>query len=620
MNIVQRVFLAALPLALATGSAAIAAPDPQAAALIKASGRALGISALRSIKVLQEDADVVAGGLPGTGTQWLEIDGNRFAERNANPPLIGADGYDGKVVWGGDGSGLVVNDGSDAGMSQEIDQAYLADYVLFRPGAGGASVHLAPRQNDKGEAFDVLSIDVPHSKLPVSLWLDAKTHLPARVVIVTGPIISTTYLSDYRPTHGLMIARKQHQESSDGNSADTKITRVAINPSDGAAHLQRPPSTVHDFSIANGASQTSVPFDLVENHVYLTVMLNGKGPYHFIYDTGGANVVDPAVAAEIGTAAKGSVQGGGVGSATESVSFANVDTMNIGDATVKNQLFAVAPVRQGFGVSGGRPVDGLIGFEVLARFVTTFDYEHHRVFFTMPSSASVPAGAQVLPFVLAGHQPQFACTLNGVPSECALDTGARDSLTLFTPFVAAHPQVVAPVLSANGVGGFGFGGPAFGKLGRLQSVGIGSFELKDIVAEYSTQTQGAFAAPFIGANVGGNLLRRFNLWLDYGKQTMALVPNNAFGERDAYERAGLFLINKGGAKTVYDARPGTAAAQAGIVKGDVIASIDGVDTATMTLQAVRERFFEPAGTQLHLGVVGADGKHRTVTLTLRDFI
>jgi hypothetical protein len=34
----------------------------------------------------------------------------------------------------------------------------------------------------------------------------------------------------------------------------------------------------------------------------------------------------------------------------------------------------------GFGVSAGRAVDGLIGWEVLARFVTTFDYADKTVF------------------------------------------------------------------------------------------------------------------------------------------------------------------------------------------------------------------------------------------------
>jgi len=102
---------------------------------------------------------------------------------------------------------------------------------------------------------------------------------------------------------------------------------------------------VHDFSIAGGASQTTIPFDLVENHVYLTSCSTARARFRFIFDTGGANIIDPAVALAVGAAGKGSIQGGGVGAQTESFSFANVANMQIGGATVKNQLFGVVPTR-----------------------------------------------------------------------------------------------------------------------------------------------------------------------------------------------------------------------------------------------------------------------------------
>ena len=83
---------------------------------------------------------------------------------------------------------------------------------------------------------------------------------------------------------------------------------------------------------------------------------------------------------------------------------------------------------------------------------------------------------------------------------------------------------------------------------------------------------------------------------------MALTSNNAFMTPDDYECAGLFLINRNGTAVVYDVRPQTAAASAGFVKGDTIDSIGGKPAAGMSLQAVRELFFQPAGTQLQIGV------------------
>ncbi len=189
-----------------------------------------------------------------------------------------------------------------------------------------------------------------------------------------------------------------------------------------------------------------------------------------------------------------------------------------------------------------------------------------------------------------------------------------------TPFTAAHPQIVPKRTSAAGVNGFGFGGPEFGRLGRLQSLSIGRFTLPDLVADFTTQTQGAFAVPFVAANVGGSVWKRFTLTLNYYGQTMVLTPNASFGDPDAYERAGLFLLNRGGRYVVLNVRPGTPAAQAGIADGDTIVSIDGKPASSMSLQAVRQLFYGVPGTQLHLRVASKAGMQRDVTLTLRDFV
>ncbi|HZY98196.1 MAG TPA: aspartyl protease family protein [Candidatus Baltobacteraceae bacterium] len=575
----------------------------------------LGAAALDRGGTLQMAGTVAANGLRGTGTSGGQVGGVNFAERSSLPPTVQADGYDGSVAWNQDQSGLVWVDGSEGGISQEIDSAYGFNDTLFTRGSGGAPVTWGGYKNDGGHRYAVLSVAPPHSQLPMQVWIDAATHLPVRYVVAIGPVQYVTTLSDYRRAGGLMVPYRTHSESTQGNSSDVHVTSAKIVANDESA-VAKPASNVQDFSMTGGGASTTIPIELVDNHVYLNVMLDGKGPYRFIFDTGGSNVIDPAVAQEIGVRAKGSFQGSGAGSATESFSFAKVDSLGVGDAILHDQIFAVVPIRQGFGVSAGQHVDGLIGFEVLARFITTFDYANRKVVLTMPG-AQPPAGADVLPFVFGGTQPQFACGIDGVAARCAVDTGARDSITLLGPFVAAHPQVVPATRTAEGVNGFGVGGGAKGMLGRLSSLQVGTFTLNDIIADYSTQTGGFFASPFLAANVGGNVWKRFTVTFDYGKQMMSLQPNAGLAARDAYERAGLFLITNGGKVLVYDVRPGTPAAEAGLVKGDSIVSIDGTPA---TLQEARDAINGSAGTVLHLQVAAKDGTTRTVTVTLRDWV
>lgn len=601
-------------------SIAQAAVDSQSAKVIRESAGAMHFSALRQVKTMRIDWNVHAAGLSGKQTQWLDIKSSRLAEYATLPPLQQDDGYDGHVAWNRDQSGLVWNDGGDAGRSTAITNAYLSTFALFRGDAGGANVSYNGVKQANGRAFDSLTVLAPGSKVPCELWFDATTHLLAQESQAIGPVVNTLGFKQYKPVHGVMLPSAIHVENTQGNNIDGSISGVAFDPPGAATHLSRPKSNVHDFSMTDGKTSTTIPIDLIDNHVYLDVMLNGKGPYHMIFDTGGANIIDPAVAQEIGALAKGSVQGSGVGEKTESLSFANVDALKVGDALLRSQLFAVAPVRAGFGISGGRPADGLIGWEVLSRYVTTFDYAGKHVTLTLPKNAQPPSGAHVVPFVFNGTQPQIACRIASIPSHCTIDTGARDTMTFYTPFLAEHPDVKPQTLTANGVNGFGVGGASMSQLGRLTSIAIDDFTMNDLIAGYTNATKGAFANPFAAANLGGNLLRRFNVTFDYGHETMALVPNAAYSERDSYERSGLFVVNLSGKFTVVDARPGTPAADAGIAKGDVITSIDGAPVANLSLADIRDAFHKPAGTAVRLGITKKDGSAHTVTLTLRDYV
>jgi len=584
------------------------------AKVLQQSRDALGAAALRRGGVLLIEGTAIVSGLGGTGSSAAEIGGARLAERTSTPPIGMADGYDGKAFWNQDQSGLVWTDGSDAGVSQEIDTAYAAGDTLFVPGSGGATVAWNGVRSAGARQYATFIVTPPHSLVPMQVWIDAASHLPARYVMPIGAVTYETDVSEYGAVDGLLVPHRLVSKSSEGNSSDITVTSARIVESDEAAFV-KPKSRVHDFSI-NGSS-TSVPIDLIDNHVYLDVMLDGKGPYRFVFDTGGSNTIDPAVAKDINATGSGLAQDTGTGPGTESSSYAMVDSLEIGKAVLRHQVFSVEPIRKGFGVATGERVDGLIGFEVLARYVATFDYAGRTLTLTMPGAAPA-SGADALRFVLFGTIPQVGCAIDGIPSECTVDTGEGGSVNFFLPFIADHPRTVPATHSAIGVNGYGVGGGHHGFMGRLHSLQIGSFTLDDLIAGFPTQRQGVFASPFLAANVGGAVWKRFTVTFDYGAETMALQPNASFGAGDGYDRSGMLLINNAGKIVVFDVRDGTPAAKAGLAKGDMIASIDGA--VPRSLEQVRQAFRAPSGTVLHVQVVDKTGTPRTVSLTLRDWV
>src|SRR5580698_7627560 len=590
--------------------------DPRVSNLINESGAALHVAALRSIRIIHAKGNIVTSGLSGSGDSWNEVGGLREASRFSATPLGGGSGWDGNESWTLDQSGLVMVDGSVLGRSSAVSQAYFSNYDLWTPGYGGATVAWGGSKSEKGKSYDVLTVTPPKSSLPIDVYFDRATHLPGKVVQAAGPMVTTITMADFKPVDGLMIPYRVDTSTNTGNSTSFTARSVAGNPPGGAFHLAAPKSSPHDFSIADGATQASVPIQVSEGHVYLDVMLNGKGPFHFIFDSGGANVIDPAVATELGVASGGSTQVGGVGSATAASSFAVIKRLQVGKAVVTNQVFIVLPLKS-LGAAHGMPMEGVIGYEVLSRFVTTFAYGNKKVVFHKPGSYTPPTGASVVPITQYGTQPQFACSIDSVPTTCTLDTGARNAISLFTPFVEAHPSVVPARLTALGVNGFGVGGLTPGRLGRVQTLSFGGLTLRDLVGDYTTQTEGGLAVPFIGANVGGAVWKRFTMTLDYHRLIMTLTPNADFDMRDHWDRSGVFLVNKG-ALTIIDVRPGTPAANAGLAKGDVIVSFNG--SSGLLLRQVRELFSAEPGTVEHLMIKSKDGATPDIDLTLEDYV
>jgi len=166
---------------------------------------------------------------------------------------------------------------------------------------------------------------------------------------------------------------------------------------------------------------------------------------------------------------------------------------------------------------------------------------------------------------------------------------------------------------------FGVGGASLGRLGRT-TVQVAGYTIPDVIADLSTQTQGAFADPYYAGNVGAGVLKRFAVTFDYAHQTVAFVPDAGFAAHDTYDRSGAFLITQGGKIIVADVRPGTPAATAGLVRGDVLATVDGHDGGTLGLAAVRVLLRGAPGTPVSLHVVAKDGTARDVSLTLRDYV
>ena len=588
-----------------------ASVDSQSAVVLRHVRGALnGVAAENPASVHIHGALVVLG-ISGTADIYAIPSRRAFVEIDKDGPLSGGEGFTGTTAWSSDEYGIVRQERFPPVRARTISLAYRAVNGLAST-RWPVDAEFVGARSLNGARADVLRL-TPQGGVQFELWVNTKSWLPMRLVQPISNGVAVTDFSKYRSFKGIEIPTVQHTNAG-GNTADFQLNSVSFNDVAARMALSVPPTTAHDYTL-NGAQSVTVPFDLVENHVYVRAKLNGKGPYTFIFDSGGANIITPQVAADLKSAEQGSARIGGIGATREQTAFTQVKSLDLNGAQITNQDFVVLDIARSFGVATGLHVDGLIGHEVLARFITTFDYANRRIIFT-PRGSGDPELANPIDFAFDDDTPAIRASVDGIKGWFTVDTGARGSLSLVTPFVNAHPEIAPNANAPTGTLGIGVGGGATARFGRIRDLRLGAFTIPNVVTSFSTTNAGAFASTDISGNIGGAVWKRFAVTFDYPDQRIGLRPNDSFAAPDAYDRSGLFLVNVGSNVTVFDVLTHTPAANQNIRKGDVIALIDGKQ---LTLSQAREMLQGPSGQHLTL-TLKRGTEQRNVDLVLADYV
>ncbi len=601
--------------------AGAAGADPASAVLARAK-EASGGKAWDAVASRRVRAKLHAGGLDGTAESLEDVRTGRHALHYALGPIRGAQGFDGKTAWSQDASGQSRAEQSEDAQRAAANEAYRTALAFWYPERWGAGVDSLGRREEGDRAFDVVRI-TPNGGRPFELWIDAGSGLFDRVVEAGALEVRTTFFSDFREVDGVKVPFGSRSTNGD-TRYDQLVTAesVIFNQPIAEAAFAMPAPPPPDFTLAGGATSVSVPFALVNNHIYLDVKLDGKGPFRLLCDTGGANIVTPELAGTLGLKPEGALQGRGVGEKSEDIGLVKVGSLEVGGAVLRDQVFAVfnlGPLTAPEGV----PTNGLIGYEVFKRFVVRVDYEHRTLTLTLPAAFSYHGGGVVVPFKFNGHVPQVAGEIDGIAGSFDIDTGSRASVDLMGPFVEQHGlrQRYAPKL--EGVAGWGVGGPARAQFARAGSLRLGKLEIARPVIELTLQTAGAFSDKYVAGNVGGALLNRFNVTFDYSRQQLIFERHAGSDRPIPFDRAGAWFNLAAGAPPAFeviDVYAGSPAAQAGLLAGDRIVEVDGKQASAVTLPALRERLrSDPPGTRVRL-TVERGGKRSQVAVTLKDLV
>jgi membrane-associated protease RseP (regulator of RpoE activity) len=158
-------------------------------------------------------------------------------------------------------------------------------------------------------------------------------------------------------------------------------------------------------------------------------------------------------------------------------------------------------------------------------------------------------------------------------------------------------------------------------IGRLTDFEIGRYEIKSPIGTFVRQGSNSSLTGNRAGVIGGGMLRRFTVIFDYAHQQLILEPNTHFEDYEQEDKSGIAVVAKGPGLLTFEVvsvQPGTPGAEAGVLKGDIIAGIDDEAAADLTLASIRA-LFRQVGHKYKL-LIQRNGQSVQVTIQMRRLI
>ena len=353
----------------------------------------------------------------------------------------------------------------------------------------------------------------------------------------------------------------------------------------------RPVIPAPNYRFTSGASALGIPFQVSSNFVLVQLRVNNSRPLWFLFSTANTSVIDTRIAKELALPVQVKEKTTATGS---SIGEGSVDRVSFALPGVKtfNQTVAVLPLEFLSSVLG-QPVAGIIGYDFISQFVIEVDYAKRSMNVYAPDTYRYSGSGDVLPIKFIDKRPFIAVkiTMEGhepVEGTVELETASSGTLVVQRSFAEAHQLLnSAKGFRLGNVGGAG-GGMSRTLQGRVRNIQVGRFMINNPVVIFS-QTEAAKADG--DGQVGGEVLRRFRLILDYSRQQIMLEPNQHLIEPVEQDMSGFELVAEGeGLKTltINEVLANSPAAEAGLQEEDELTDIDGRPVTEFSLEQIRQ--------------------------------
>ncbi len=384
--------------------------------------------------------------------------------------------------------------------------------------------------------------------------------------------------------------------------------------------INNPVNATH-YQVENGAAKllTRIPFTLLSGGIIIIKVQLDDFPdtLNFILDTGSSgislnsNIVDYFHLKV--TPTERMLRG--IGSLRK-MSYVTNRTLHLPKLTIENLDFHINNYELLSSVYGIR-IDGIVGFSLFSRYIVKVNYDRNLVEILSTGTLKYPKKGLLIkpsivyiPVVNADVVDDTVCS-----SRFYFDTGAGLCILLNEDFVrdSSILQEGKKIMITQAEG---LSGKTSMKLSTLRYFQIGHYKFKKVPVHIFKDEYNVTSYPYLGGIIGNDLLRRFNLIINYQQQEMHLKPNSHFKEPFDYSYTGLGIYMIDGQIMIEDVLKDSPGEKAGLQPGDLIIAID--NNMSGNIQTYKN-LLQVTGSKLKM-VILRNGKPIETILRVKSFL
>lgn len=387
-----------------------------------------------------------------------------------------------------------------------------------------------------------------------------------------------------------------------------------------------------DFFIQNNSKSATIPFKLINNLIFIPIKVNGI-ELNFLLDSGVEETIlfsmEEKQEVSFNNVEKIRLRGLGSEDEIEGLKSTNNTLETHGLKSNNHMVFII--LDQGFNLSShiGIPVNGIIGHKFFRNNIVEVNYQKKKIRVhsnTEEFKKKLEKKFKTVPITIEKSKPYIytIATVDNVeiPAKLLVDIGNSDAFWIFE-----NTKIKLPKKNFPDFLGKGFSGDIEGHRAKIDKFSINEFDFKKPIVSFpdSASIRNVKMVPDRIGSVGGEVLKRFTVVLDYADKKMYLRKNNKFSEPFTYNKSGITVQHNGLQwvqetvhletiqvvstvdeidpkdrkdgnfrykfllKPVYEIvniRKSSAAEKCGLQKGDVIVSINGVLPYKYSLQQI----------------------------------